>query len=254
MTKTTLVPALSEEDRKALLEDGVLPPESSAKDRFCVMCPVKRGSPRLLPCCLCHNWCHIGCSYQTHLGRVCPCHVQILDPRRKIIVLRHPYHEDYVVLPTRHTLRPDKKNIERDVVYRLQRDDTSLSRWSPTSWLNILLEKQAWLSAGLVWMHGASDSGIKGVFDDSGPDGLESRPTINLFELWEYGAYLPRLVIARNYSFPKPLVVPCQWVFAPRALSLSDAVNSVSQHEEGRTWSQASHISMVAENQLPKST
>ena len=58
-----------------------------------IMCPVRRGSPKLLPCCLCYNWCHPGCSYQTHLGRVCPCHVQILDPRRKIIVLKHPYHE-----------------------------------------------------------------------------------------------------------------------------------------------------------------
>ena len=92
-------------------EDGVIPPESSARDRFCVMCPVERGSPRLLPCCLCHNWSHIGCSYQTHLGRVCPCHVQILDPRRKIVVLTHPYHEDYMVLPTRPTIRPDNKNI-----------------------------------------------------------------------------------------------------------------------------------------------
>ena len=152
-----------------------------------------------------------------------------------------------MVLPSRHTLRPDNKNIERDVPYQLQRDVTSLSRWSPTSWLNILLEKHAWLSAGSVWMQGASDSGIKGVFDDPGPDGLESRPTINLFELWEYGAYWPRPVIARNYSFPNPLIVPCTWIFAPTALSLSDAVNRVSQHEEGGTWSQASHIvSMVA--------
>ena len=131
LTKSTIVPALPEKDRKALLEHGVLPSESSAKDRFCVMCPVKRGSPRLIPRCLCHNWCHIGCSYQTHLGRVCPCHVQILDPRRKIIVLRHPYHEDCVVLPTRPTLRPDNKNIERDIANRLLRDDISLSRWSP---------------------------------------------------------------------------------------------------------------------------
>ena len=43
-----------------------------------------------------------------------------------------------MVLPIRHTLRPDNKSTERDVVYRLQRVDTSLSRWSPTSWLNIL--------------------------------------------------------------------------------------------------------------------
>ena len=57
-------------------------------------------------------------------------------------------------------------------------------------------------------MHGASESGIKGVFDHSGLEGLESRPTINLFELCEEGAYLPKPVNARNYFFPKPLVVP----------------------------------------------
>ena len=49
------------------------------------------------------------------------------------------------------------------------------------------LGKARWLSAGLVWMHGASESGIKGVLEDPGPDGLESRPTINLFEQWEEG-------------------------------------------------------------------
>ena len=171
MTKSTIVPNLPEEERRALIEHGILPQESSAKDRFCVMCPVKRGSPRLLPCCLCYSWCHIVCSYQTHLGRVCPCHVQILDPKRKIIVLRHPYHEDCVVLPTRNTTRPDTKSIEREVEHRTQRDDTSLSRWSPASWLNLLLEKHAWLSAGLVWMNGASVSGSKGVFEESRPDG-----------------------------------------------------------------------------------
>ena len=52
MTKTAIVPNLPEEGRKTLMEHGILPHESSAKDRFCVMCPVKRGSPRLLPCCL----------------------------------------------------------------------------------------------------------------------------------------------------------------------------------------------------------
>ena len=36
-------------------------------------------------------------------------------------------------------------------------------------------------TAGLVWMNGASVSGPKGVFEEPRPDGLESRPTINLF-------------------------------------------------------------------------
>ena len=61
-----------EEELRALMEHGMFPLESSAKDRFCVMCPVKRGSPRLLPCCLCYN-CHVGCNYETNPGRVCNC-------------------------------------------------------------------------------------------------------------------------------------------------------------------------------------
>ena len=109
ITKHYIVPNLPEEDREALLTRGALPSSSSARDMHCVMCPVRRGSPRLLPCALCYNWCHPGWSYQTHLGRVCPCHVRILDPKRKIMVLKHPYHEDLVVLPTRPNLRMTRK-------------------------------------------------------------------------------------------------------------------------------------------------
>ena len=131
------------------------------------MCPVRRGSPKLLPCWLCYNWCHPGCSYQTHLGRICPCHVQILDPRRKIIVLKHPYYEDYVVLPTRSNIRVDHKSVAQEARSRPQSDDASLTRWSPASWLNTLLEKHAWFSAGLVWLPGASMSADVGVYDES---------------------------------------------------------------------------------------
>ena len=156
-------------------------------------------------------------------------------------MLRNPYHEDCVVLPTRNTTRPDTKSIEREVKQRTQRDDTSLSRWSPASWLNLLLGKHAWLSAGLVWMHGPP----KGVFEESRPDGLESRPTTSLFEQWEEGAHMPMTVNARDYSLPKSLVVPFTWMYAPRALTWSDAVNYVSQHEEKDAWGQASHIAMT---------
>ena len=97
ITKGALVPHLPEAERHLLLVEGALPPESSARGRTCVMCPVKGGSPKLIPCCLCNNWCHVPCSYQTHLRRVCPCHVRILDPKRKIMVTSHPYIEDYVV-------------------------------------------------------------------------------------------------------------------------------------------------------------
>ena len=114
ITKNCIVPSLTDEEKDDL--DGV-------------MCPVRRGSPKLLPCCLCYNWCHPGCSYQTHLGRVCPCHVQILDPKRKIIVSRHPYHEDLVVLPTRPNLRVDSKSMAREASYRSQSGE-SLMRWT----------------------------------------------------------------------------------------------------------------------------
>ena len=81
-------------------------------------------------------------------------------------------------------------------------------------------------------MNGAAVSVSKGAFEESRPDGLESRPTINLVEQWEEGAHLPKLVNVRDYSFRKPLVVPYTWMYAPRALSLSEAVNYVSQREE----------------------
>ena len=73
----------------------------------------------------------------------------------------------------------------------------------------------------------------RGVFDKSQSAGISvPRPTVNLFEQWEEGAHTPRLVNARDYSFPKSRVVPFTWMYAPNVLSLSDAVNYVSQHEE----------------------
>ena len=98
-------------------------------------------------------------------------HVQILDPKRKIIMLRHPYlTRTLVVLPTRPNLRIDSKSVAREASYRSQSGE-SLTRWSPSLWLNTLLEKHAWLSAGLVWMQGASQSADVGVYNDLPPDG-----------------------------------------------------------------------------------
>ena len=166
------MPSLQEGDLQVLNEE----PESSARSRYCVMCPVRRGSPKLLPCCLCENWYHISRSYQTHLGKICPCHVRILDPRRKIIVMSHPYLENCVVLPTRSTIRTDSRNMESDIGFRITREDTSASRWSASTWINVLLEKHAWISASLFWMPGASDTAAKGAYEDSRPDALECRP------------------------------------------------------------------------------
>ena len=94
-------------------------------------------------------------------------------------------------------------------------------------------------------MQGASMSAEVGVYDESPPNESDSRPTISLFEQWKEGAHMPKVANARDYSFPKSLVVSFTWLYAPRALSLSDAINDVSQHEERNTWGQASQIKLV---------
>ena len=99
-------------------------------------------------------------------------------------------------------------------------------------WVNTLLEKHAWLSAGLVWMQGASQSADTGVYRDVLPEAPEARPAISLFEHWEEGAHLPVALNARDYALPSSLVVPYYWTQAPQALSLYDAINSVSTHGE----------------------
>ena len=94
-------------------------------------------------------------------------------------------------------------------------------------------------------------SASSGVFEESQADVSEPRPTVNLFEQWEEGAQTPKLVNARDYLFAKSLVVPFTWLYAPNALSLSDAVNCVSQHEERDAWGQASQIKLVPGTNYP---
>ena len=76
-TRAGLVSALSEWDKRQLSRNEVLPKESSAQGRLCVF----------------------------GRARIVPCRVRILDPKRKITVLPHPYLENYVVLPSRSLVR-----------------------------------------------------------------------------------------------------------------------------------------------------
>ena len=162
------------------------------------------------------------------------------------MVLKYPYHEDLVVLPTRPNLRIDTKSISRDVKMSFgpQPGETPM-RWAASLWINTLLEKHAWLCAGLVWMQGASQSADTGVYKDVQPETPEPRPVISLFEHWEEGAHLAVAVNARDFAFPKSLVVPYYWSQAPQALSLQDALNNVSTHGEKRKWGQASRINVA---------
>ena len=50
---------------------------------------------------------------------------------------------------------------------------------------------------------------------------------------------------ARDYSFPRSLVIPYTWNSASRALSLSDALNHVSLHDEKDEWGPATFIQPV---------
>ena len=95
------------------------------------------------------------------------------------------------------------------VPYRVQVSDPYWKGMSMSSWLNTLLEKHAWLSAGLVWLQGASMSAECGVFDETPSKDSEPRPTINLFEQWEEGAHMPKVANARDFAFPTSLAVPC---------------------------------------------
>ena len=72
----------------------------------------------------------------------------------------------------------------------------------------------------------------------------DARPTIR-FEQWEEGAHVPRIANARDYSFPTSLVIPYTWHSASRALSLSDALNHVSLHDERNPWGPATYIQPV---------
>ena len=65
-------------------------------------------------------------------------------------------------------------------------------KWCASLWVNTMLEKHAWLSAGLVWMYGASQSADIGVYRDAPPETPEARPVVSLFEHWEEGARLSK--------------------------------------------------------------
>ena len=68
------------------------------------------------------------------------------------MVLSQPYMEDYVVLPTGHGIRSENRLAGRGLDHKKSRNDVSASRWCSATWLNLLVEKHAWLSAGLIWL------------------------------------------------------------------------------------------------------
>ena len=87
-TETALLGTLSTSEREALDKHGILPRSHYARGRICVcvctMCPTMSGSSRLLPYCLCVDWCHIGFTMEVLWGIFSPCASSITISRVKL--------------------------------------------------------------------------------------------------------------------------------------------------------------------------
>ena len=170
---------------------------------------------------LCENWCHVSCSYQTHLGRVCPCHIGILDPKRKIMVLSHPCLEDYVALPTRRGIRIPVKQSVTEIDHKAVHQDVTISRRCAARWINVLVEKHAWLSTGLICIPEAPETGRPVKMDNHSQLPLASMSVISLFEFWGEGVQLVRSLDAHRFHFPQSLAVMNPWSCESTAWCLS---------------------------------
>ena len=55
-----------------------------------------------------------------------------------------------------------------------------MPRWCSATWIDLLVEKHAWLSAGLMWLLDASATGKKALFSGEQQGKVGSMPTISL--------------------------------------------------------------------------
>ena len=70
------------------------------------------------------------------------------------------------MLPTRPAIRAEDRVVDHDISHKIAHADSNASRWCAATWIDILIEKHAWLSAGLIWKPNASDSGSKSNHTD----------------------------------------------------------------------------------------
>ena len=219
ITRGGLVSVLSAKEKDALLNRGEVPPDSSARGRVCIMCPVRLETriPKIEPVLLVQQFAPCGTQLSTHIGRVCPRHVRILDPKRKIMVLSHPYM-------TWH--QTENHLAGRDLSNRRSQSGASASRWCSATWINILVEKHAWLSTGL---YGCQKPQI--------PVGRLSLLIVSQMSLSacplsislsENGSQQARAASARSFHFPMCFALICPWNFQPKAISLREAVKGVA--------------------------
>ena len=103
-----------------------------------------------------------------------------------------------------------------------------------------------------AWLPYASDTGTEGEYADPKSEEPESRPTINLFKLWEDGSQQARVVSARDYHCPMRFVVSCPWLACPRALSLKDALDGGAHNSSDRNRLEGdAHNSLIPGTHFP---
>ena len=205
VTKSSLVDALPQFERNQLLRNQVqLPAASLAPSRRCMMCPDRDGSSNVFPWCLCGGWCHVNCSYQSHLGRICPSHVRILDQKRKIIIF--PIHT------WRTTLF-----FPQDILSVLPRENGDSASRSPvrttgafyTLVLCCMGQRLGWetclLSAGFNWTRDSADTVQKASPGDHQAEALKPtsdhlkwRGGLTCFEKDTWASRRPILSIPRG--------------------------------------------------------
>ena len=166
VTKSGLGDALHDVERSQLLRNRVLPPALSTREKVCHASKSIKSfaSGRLLPCCLRENWRQVTCSYQSHLGRICPCHVRILGPKRKITILSHPCLEDYVILPTRPPVKTSLVRKGKRQLWQVGRQGTGFLSLAGVAEPG--LSQHARALARLMWTIDAADNGQKASPDD----------------------------------------------------------------------------------------
>ena len=98
--------------------------------------------------------------------------------------------------------------------------------WCAARWINVLVEKYAWLSAGLIWFPEVPETGHPPKLEDHSREAsqlpLESMSVISLFEFWEEGVQLVRALDAHHFNLPRSISVMNPWNYESKALSLSE--------------------------------
>ena len=55
-----------------------------------------------------------------------------------MMVMSHPYMEDYVVLPPRSAIRAEDRMVDHEINDNLRHEDKPMTRWCAATWVNMI--------------------------------------------------------------------------------------------------------------------